>query len=139
MTLAIAVSSDETTSYGATPAGWTERWDMGSNATVDIRSVMATRPTDAAGATGSVSWTQSAVPWVAFQAELAVVNPQGPRLDVAEMEIVAPVGSPGSSVREMEVAALLNTGAGNAVVEMEICALLFAPPNVLRRRQTYNN
>lgn len=140
MTMAIAAASDETTVFGPTPAGWTERWDQGSGATNDIRFVMATRNATTVGATGAVSWTKDAVPWVAFQMEFAVVNPPGPRLDVAELEIATPLGSPGNSVREVEIAALLNTGAGNAVLELEICALLTAPPPVLnRRRQTYNN
>lgn len=129
---AFAISENETAVYGATPAGWTERWDSGSNATTDIRSVMATRNATTVGATGNVAWTQSAVGWVAFQIEIGASNPPGPQLDAASLEFAAAYGSTDNSVREYEIAALLNTGAGLTATEYEI-ALLLNPPRAPSR------
>jgi hypothetical protein len=125
MTLALAVvSAGQSTSYGAASAGWTNRWNQGTSATINMRSVMATRDDNNPGATGDVSWTHTANPWVAFQIELDVSNEAGPQLDVAEMELAVPHGEGPLSAREMEVSALLKTSVGLDVPEMEVAALL---------------
>jgi hypothetical protein len=138
--LAVYVDVTAANTSLATPANWTENFELGT-ATDQGATVSGSRQMAAAGSSsGAISVTGGAAAWVQWQVELLITAaPAG--LTTAETEVTGWLSSgPGLGLAETEVAGWLSSGPGLGLAETEIVLWIGPPPVVSgRRRQTYIN